>query len=82
MLCARALHVRGKGLDQFVGQDGDAIFAALSVAHDELAALELDIFNAESHALEDAEAGSVQKGRHEPWGSMEMPQNEGHLLSC
>ena len=57
--------VRGElGLDG-VGQHRGAILVALAAPHEDLVAAEVDVLDAQAAALEQAQAGAVEQGRHQ-----------------
>ena len=51
-----AFDVNGERLDQVLGDEGDAILAALAEADGEFAAVEVDVLDAQAAAFEQAEA--------------------------
>lgn len=53
------LDMKPKGLMQAVGEDGEAVIFSFSVADDDLAVVEVDVFDAEAHGFHDAESAAV-----------------------
>jgi hypothetical protein len=62
-----------------LGQHGDAVLAALAVAHQQLAALELDILHAQAQALEQTHARAVEQRGDQPHGAAQLVQQGAHL---
>ena len=54
-----------RGLREPGRQHRDAVLAALSVAHDDLATIEVDVLDAQPRALEQAQTGTVEQRGHE-----------------
>ena len=81
VLGADALEVGAQGLGQAAGQDGDAVLAALAVVHGELEAEEVHVLDPEPAALEQAQAGAVHEGAHEPGHAAQLPKDCVDLLA-
>ena len=64
---------------QILGRHGDAILAALAMAHQQLAALEFDILDAQAQALEQAHAGAVEQRCDEAHRAVEFVQQRTHF---
>ena len=48
-----------------VGQDGNAIFEPLSITNDDLVLVEIDILDAQTNALHEAQAAAVEQLGHQ-----------------
>ena len=57
--------------DGSIRKDGDAVFAAFTVADGDLVVMEIDIFDAKRKAFRDAEARAIEEERHEMPGGIE-----------
>jgi hypothetical protein len=62
------------------GRRRHAITPALALAHADLEACEIEILDSERQTLEQPESRAVQQRRHEPAGTLELPQNGAHLV--
>ena len=58
-----------EGLDDAVGEHGDAVVAAFSVVDDDAVVLKVYVFDAEAEAFHDAQSAAVHDLRHEFAGS-------------
>jgi hypothetical protein len=81
MLCTHVVEVRHQqGLD-CRGQHRDSILAPLAVADHDLVRREIDVFHAQPAALQQAEAGAVEKKRHDPRHAGQLLQDRPGLLA-
>lgn len=55
------LELETKGFDGAGGEQGEAVFLAFAIAHDDLMLAEVDIFDAQAEGFEEAEAGAVEE---------------------
>ena len=74
MLLANAVEVKLELGDEGDRQWREPVFAAFAVAHADFSALEVDVFDAKLRALEEAQAGAVEQGRHEVGSAVELGQ--------
>jgi hypothetical protein len=79
MLMTNALDVELEVGDERDRQRCESVFATFAVAHADFATLEVDVFHAQSGALEQAEAGAVEQGRHEAGGAVEARKERRNL---
>jgi len=61
------------------GQEGDAILGALAVAHRDLAAVEVDVLDAQPAAFHEPQAGSIHERPHEPTAAGEPAEDCIHF---
>lgn len=47
------------------GQDSDAVFGALAIAHDDLVVAEVDVFHPKAEAVHEAQTGTIEEQRHQ-----------------
>ena len=66
MLVVDGLEVVAQEGPELDGEEGDAVFATLRIADEEVAGVEVDVFDAEARAFEEAKAGAIEELRHEP----------------
>jgi hypothetical protein len=71
--------LRLQRLDQVLGQYRDAVFPALAVAHQQLAALELDVLDAQAKRFEQPHARAIQQRGHQAGGARHFSQQRAHL---
>ena len=81
VLALDALQVRAQGRDEPGGQDGHPVLSSLSVADDQLLAGEVHVLDAQAAALQQAEAGPVHQGRHEPRRTAHAAQHGDDLVA-
>ena len=79
MLATHALDVLPKGLSERFREQRHPVLPPLSVPYDDLPAIEIDILDPELRAHEDAESGTIQQGRHEPWRPIQTIENGSDL---
>lgn len=58
--------------DEAVGQDGGAVVVALAAADDDLAVVKIQVFNAQTQALAEADAGTIEDAGHEARGAAHL----------
>ena len=63
------------------GQRGRAVLVALTRAHGDLVAREVDVLYADANGLEEAEPGSVQQDGDETVGSAELADDGADLIA-
>lgn len=65
-----------QGRYQRSGQGDHPVFCGLGISHDDLAAIEIDIFRSEAHTLHQAHTGSIKQARHQAIGAIQaVPQS-------
>jgi len=72
MLFLDSVEVCAQGLDQYFGEDGGSIDVALAAADEDGAAIEVDVFDAQAKAFEEAKARTIKQGRHETGWAIEL----------
>ena len=81
MLSTHVVEVRHEhGLDRR-GQHRDSIFAALAIPDHDLVRRDVDVFHAQPAALQQAEASTVEKKRHDPRHAGQLLQDRPGLLA-
>jgi len=63
-------------------QQGEAVFPALAVAHRHLVTVEVDILDSQANAFEEAQAGAVDQGGHQPRRGVETAEDRADLCSA
>ncbi len=76
---ARLLELRAQRLHQRLRQHHHPVFAALAIAHDNHAAIELHILDAQAQTLEQAHARAVEQARQQPHLALQLRQQRRHL---
>jgi hypothetical protein len=79
VLEAPHLEVRGEGGPQRGGEHGHAVLSSFSVAHDDLAAGEVDVLDAQAAAFHQPQAGAVEQAGHEPGRAFDPADDGVHL---
>jgi hypothetical protein len=79
VLAAYVLEVGSKRADESDGQRSEAVLFALAVAHANFSSFEVEVFDAESGALEQAQSGAVEERRHEVGGAVKSRQHCCHF---
>jgi hypothetical protein len=69
----------GAAADGGERQHGDAVLASLAVADGDLAAVEVEVLDAQSGAFENPEPGTVQDRRHQPGGASQLTEHQRDL---
>ena len=64
-LCPSPAEVFLQRKNKVLGEYRDAVFAALAIADDDLAALELDILDSKAQPFHESHAGAVEEGGHQ-----------------
>jgi len=82
MLVPDPVQVALQGLDGGVREDGDTVAAAFAVPDGDLPPGEVDILDAQSATLQQAEAGAVHQGRHQRGDTVHPRQDCAHLILC
>jgi hypothetical protein len=67
-----AFEVVGEVAVNEIGEEGDSVFAALAGSDDELVRVEVDVLHPEVGAFEQAQAGAIEQGCHEPGDAIEL----------
>src|SRR5438045_2176924 len=63
------------------GEDRDPVLVALACPDDDVARLEVDVLHAKPSALEQPQAGAVEKARHELRRPRERCDHRAHLVA-
>jgi len=63
-------------------EECDAIPSALALSNDDMAGAKVQIFDAESGALGDAQAGAVQELRHQKRRAVEVIEDAADFVAC
>ncbi len=71
--------MNAQGFDQTGRQHRHAVFTALALAHQDLAALEIEIFDPQAQPFQQAEAAAVEQLRDEALDAGHLPQHALHL---
>ncbi len=66
-------------LDQLARQHRHPVLAALAVAHQQLGALEIHVFDAQPHHLHQPHTAAVEQARHQRMRALHPFQHGGHL---
>ena len=72
---------RWRRLPDDPGEDRDPVLVALAGPHDDVARLEVDVLHAKPSALEQPQAGAVEKARHELRRPRELCDHRAHLVT-
>src|SRR5438046_1844921 len=78
---SHALEVAPQRLPDDPGEDRDPVLVALAGPHDDVARLEVDVLHAKPSALEQPQAGAVEKARHELRRPRELCDHRAHLVA-
>ena len=60
----------------------DAVLATLALAHEDLAAREIEILHAQPHAFHEAHARAIEEPRHQARNAVEQCKNVTDFLAC
>ena len=82
MEVANFLELSREGRAQARREEGNAVAAAFAVTHDDVSGGKVEVFDAETRALEDAEARAVHQRRHEAWDAAYPAEDDPHLVAC
>lgn len=76
-----ALDVSRKWCCGCTRKKGNSVFSSLSVSNQDLITMEVDILNAQARALQNSQAGPVEKRRHEPRRPLKPTEDGGSLFA-
>jgi len=79
VLRLRANQLRAQRQDDVFGQHGDAVLGALAVAHDQLAALEVDVLDTQPQPFHQPHARAVQQRSDEPGRAAGLVEQRANL---
>lgn len=77
VLLANEVDVFAKARDERQWERSEAVFAALAVTHADFTTFEVDVFDTQARAFQEAQARAVQERSHEANGAVEASEQEG-----
>jgi hypothetical protein len=68
--------------DQGLGEDRVPVLTTLAVAHQDLAALQIDVLDAQVQRLEESQTATIEKRSHDAIRTAQCRQHGAHLFPC
>ena len=81
MLTLHPPQLLGEGVLGHGGQDRDAVLGPLAVPDDDLVHPEVDVLDPQAATFQQAQAGAIEQGGHEPGRAVQLGDDRAHLVA-